>query len=108
LVQPENARKLKPQSLSAVFKRFPVLKEKCNIIEAEAEWRRQSNLSVTDFRVSTREEIYKMTPDNNWKQVFSSKDSSSERRFPNLLPCISLLLCLPFSNAPAERVFSHV
>jgi hypothetical protein len=63
---------------------------------------------VTDFGVSTREEIYKMTPDNNWKQVFSSKDSSSERRFPNLLPCISLLLCLPFSNAPAEWGFSYV
>jgi hypothetical protein len=47
-----------------------------------------------------------MTPDNYWKQVSSSKDSSSEPRFPNLLPCISLLLCLPFSNAPVERGFS--
>ena len=63
---------------------------------------------MTDFGVSTREENYKMTPDHNWKQVFSSKDSSSERRFPNLLPGISLLLFLPFSNAPAERGFSHV
>jgi hypothetical protein len=46
LVQPENARKLQLPSLSAFFKRFPVQKEKCNIVEAEAEWRRQSNLSV--------------------------------------------------------------
>ena len=35
LGQPENARKLQPPPLSAVFKRIPVLKEKCNIVNCE-------------------------------------------------------------------------
>ena len=45
MLLPVNARNLKPQSLGALFKRFPMLKEMCNMEKAETGWRIHASIS---------------------------------------------------------------
>ena len=44
MVKPKNAQQLSPQSLSPLFKRFPVLRDSINEDDAESEWRAHANL----------------------------------------------------------------
>lgn len=106
MVKPKNARHLSPQSLSSLFKRFPVLCDKVNVDDAENEWRTHVNLPDEYFNVSSNHEYVEMDPEFYWNRVFSSKSPSGNPQFSNLKICISLLLSLPFSNASAERCFS--
>lgn len=106
LVKPINARKLNPPSLFNLFERFPILKEFCDIDSADVEWRSHINLSLSHFGCSTESDFMKMPVNTYWNKVFQSKDLSGNQQHPNLKVCLSLLLCLPFSNATAERVFS--
>ena len=106
MIKPKNAHNLCPQSLSALFKRFPILRDNVNEDEAEVEWRDHVNLPDEYFGVSSDHEFYTMDPEFYWNRVFASKLPSGNFKFPNLKVCISLLLSLPFSNAPAERCFS--
>lgn len=53
-----------------------------------------------------RQTLLKCPPEHYWKIVFSSVDLNESPKFSNLQQVISMLLCLPFSNAPAERTFS--
>ena len=110
LLQSENARKLKPPSLAGVFNRFPQLEEYCDKNLAEKEWRSHASLNFSVFgpEIESREDLYKLSANSYWKKVLSSKNGLDKPCFPNLKVCISLLLCLPFSNAPAERVFNHL
>jgi hAT family C-terminal dimerisation region len=108
ILKPKNARKLSPQSLSCLFTRYPILRDHVNEDDADNEWRAHVNLSCDYFNVSEDFEFHNMDAEFYWNRVFSSKSPSGEIRFPNLKVCISLLLTLPFSNAAAERFFSHM
>lgn len=79
----------------------------CNSTLAEQEWRSHVDLPLEYFRCE-QSEFYRMNVDTYWKKVFESKNGNGEPEFPNLKICISLLLCLPFSNASAVRVFSSM
>ena len=78
---------------------FP-LRDNVNEDEAEVEWRDHVNLPVEYFGVSSNHEFYTMDPEFYWNRVFASKLPYGNFKFPNLKVCISLLLSLPFSNAP--------
>ena len=41
-----------------------------------------------------------------WKKILGLKTRSGEIKYPELRKCISLIFSLPFSNVPAERLFS--
>ena len=103
MVKPTNARKLNPQSLSGLFKRYPILLDKVKAdAHAEREWR--DHVNFQNSYVSEDHEFESMDVEFYWNRVFSAKYPSGFcPRFPNLKVCIILLLPLPFSNAPAER-----
>lgn len=105
LVKPQNARALVPTSLFHLMERFPILRRLCDTNLADQEWRSHVDLPVDYFGCSPLE-FHKVSVDAYWRRVFDSKNVNGEPEFPNLRVCISLLLCLPFSNASAERVFS--
>jgi hypothetical protein len=111
LVRPKNARNLCPASLSSLFKRFPLLNDHCNVVEAEKEWRSHVNMPIDYFEIDSSQStfaFYNMDVEFYWNRVFAAKLPSGEPQFPNLKVCISLLLSLPFSNASAERFFSFM
>ncbi len=111
LVKPKNARNLCPASLSSLFKRFPLLNDHCNVVEAEQEWRSHVNMPIDYFEIDSSQStfaFYNMDVEFYWNRVFAAKLPSGEPQFPNLKVCISLLLSLPFSNASAERFFSFM
>ena len=76
------------------FKRFPQLKDVCDIIKAESEWRKQSSLSLSHFSVDDRDELYRMNINQYWKAVLSTLSPCDEPVFSHLKVCISLLLNL--------------
>jgi hypothetical protein len=47
LVKLKKARNLRPASLSSLFKRFHLLNDHCNVVEAEKEWRSHVNILIT-------------------------------------------------------------
>lgn len=106
LLKPRNAKQLSPPTLYRLFERFPILYDSCNVDEAEREWRSHSNLPLELFNVSSQSALFELSAESYWKKVIEVKLPTGELKFPNLKICISLLLCLPFSNAPSERVFS--
>ena len=108
MVKPSNARDLSPQSLTPLFRRYPILRKFTSQVDAEREWRDHITLPNSYFNVSMDHEYHDLDLNFYWNRVFSSKYPSGEPRFPNLKVCISLLLCLPSSNAPAERCFSNM
>ena len=110
MVKPSNARKLNPQSLSGLFNRYPILLDKVKSdADAEREWRDHVNFPNSYFDVSEDHEFESMDVEFYWNRVFSAKcPSGFGLRFPNLKVCISLLLPLPFSNAPVERCFRNM
>lgn len=108
LLDPLNARSLKPNSLTLLFRRFPNLNTMCNRQKADNEWRDHASLPPSLFKVETSDEVKKLSVDSYWGYVLNTQTVTNSLKFPNLIPCISLLLSLPFSNAIAERAFSVV
>ena len=51
LVEPRNARNLKPKSVRPLFARFPVLTEKCCVQKTDVEWRSQAMTDVTKLHL---------------------------------------------------------
>ncbi|KAL4719233.1 hypothetical protein ACJJTC_004453 [Scirpophaga incertulas] len=81
-------------------------KEKCNIQEADNEWRQQALVEVNYFEVNSDEEITKLSAEVYWKKVLNLKDHHGNYKYQNLEVVISLLLALPSSNTEVERLFS--
>lgn len=107
-LNPVNARSCKPPSLAPIFLRFPFLRDSCDIIKADAEWRTQRSLSYNLFGVESNDEIKNLTVQKYWDVVLEVKTVLDEVRFPELTKVISLFFCLPASNATAERFFSSM
>ena len=47
-----------------------------------------------------------LSVDYYWIKKFSLKTCSGKIKYPELWKCILLICCLPFSNVPAEPLFS--
>ncbi|KZS20519.1 Uncharacterized protein APZ42_012774 [Daphnia magna] len=82
LLDPVNARSLKPKYLTLLYRRFPNLNTMCNRQKADKEWRDHASLPPSLFKVETSDEVKKLSVESYWG--------------------------LPFSNAIAERAFSKV
>lgn len=95
-------------SLFQLFNHFSVLKDFVDVDRAEEERRGHADLTVLFFNVSHKQAFIQMPVEIYWKTVFSSRNVYGDSSFPHLMQCISLLLFLPFSNMPAERVFSEM
>jgi hypothetical protein len=109
LLEPSNARQLKPNSLAGLFKRFPSLGNLCDKKKAESEWREQSLLAPRLFGCDSLDEVKGLTVEKYWKTIFQMETigaATRTPRFPELANCISFLFCLSSSNAVAERLFS--
>lgn len=114
LVKPVNARNLKPKSLRLLFQRFPILKEECDVVKADTEWRDQASLPIGLFLNDVNGNIETVDVEEYWLKIFSLTTPASVGkkdpvpRFPNLEKCVSLLLCIPCSNVLCERCFSQM
>lgn len=106
LLKPRNARQLSPPTLYKLYERFPILNDSCDVDEAEREWRSHSNLPLELFEVSSQYALFELSAESYWRKVIEVKLPTGDLKFPNLKICITLLLSLPFSNAPSERVIS--
>lgn len=103
----EKCRKLCSQSLTLLFKHFPVLQNHCNIVQKRVkEWRSYVNLQNDYFNVHSSHDIfefYNINVEFYWSRVFASKP-----QFFNLKLCITLFLSLPFRDVSAARFFSSM
>lgn len=110
LVKPSNARNLSPKSLRPLFERFPQLASECDPVKANNEWREHVNLPSSVFGKNFKGNFETLSVEEYWITVFASVNhlNDPQPRFPNLEICISFLLCIPCSNAPAERAFSQM
>lgn len=61
LLDPVNARSLKPKSLTLLFRRFPNLNTMCNRQKADNEWRDHASLPPSLFKVETSDEVKKLS-----------------------------------------------
>jgi hypothetical protein len=61
LVDPVNARSLKPNSLTALFRYFPILNTLCDRQKADNEWREHASLPPSFFKVETTDEVKNLT-----------------------------------------------
>jgi hypothetical protein len=57
-VKPKNARNLCPASLSSLFKRFPLLNDHCNVVEADKEWRSHVNMPIDYFEIDSSQSTF--------------------------------------------------
>ena len=105
LVEPRNARNLNPRSLRPLFVRFPVLTEKCSLQKTDVEWRSQAMTDVTELHLGDAQ-VEDLSVEQYWKKILGLKTRSGEIKYPELRKCISLIFSSPFSNVPAERLFS--
>ena len=67
----------------------------------------------TDFQLMTDEQLPslqqdKLSTDTFWGTLLNMNTSLNVPRFPLMQKLLSVLLCLPHSNADSERVFSQV
>ncbi|KAK4017841.1 hypothetical protein OUZ56_033731 [Daphnia magna] len=58
LVKPKNVRNLCPASLSSLFKRFLLLSDHCNVVEAEKEWRSHVNMPIDYFEIDSSQSTF--------------------------------------------------
>ena len=59
---------------------------------------------MTDNKIN----LQNATIEDLWKFIANIKDINDTVMFPELNKLVSIILCLPQSNAPAERTFSIV
>ncbi|EFX75136.1 hypothetical protein DAPPUDRAFT_323665 [Daphnia pulex] len=91
LVKPKNARNLCPASLSSLFKRFPLLSDHCNVVEADKEWRSHVNMPIDYFEIDSSQSTFAfynmMDVEFYWNRVFAgfaAKLPNGEPQFPTL------------------------
>ena len=101
---PQNVRDRNPQTLAAVFSRFPALQNSCDSSKAEIEWRSLSVMPLKELGLQTEDDLKILSAEAFWLLVFNLKCSTG-CRFPNLSVVVSYLFSLPYSNAIAERLF---
>ena len=104
---PQNVRDRNPQTLAAVFSRFPALHNSCDSSKAEIEWRSLSVMPLKELGLQTEDDLKILSAEAFWLLVFNLKCSTG-CRFPNLSVVVSYLFSLPYSNAIAERLFSFL
>nr|CAH0103573.1 unnamed protein product [Daphnia galeata] len=104
---PQNVRDRNPQTLAAVFSRFPALQNSCDSSKAEIEWRSLSVMLLKELGLQTEDDLKILSAEAFWLLVFNLKCSTG-CRFPNLSVVVSYLFSLPYSNAIAERLFSFL
>jgi hypothetical protein len=97
LLLPQNAQGLNPASLSGLYDELTYLHGVAPLEKVDAEWR--SHIHITDTDVSVDSHTY-------WKKVTDARNLGGNLLYPNLRKIVSVLFSLPFSNAPAERLFS--
>ncbi|EFX67717.1 hypothetical protein DAPPUDRAFT_115212 [Daphnia pulex] len=107
LVKPKNARNLCPASLSSLLKRFPLLSDHCNVVEADKEWRSHVNMPIDYFEIDSSQSTFAffnmMDVEFYWNRVFAAKLPNGEPQFPTLKYVFpSYFLCR------AERFFSFM
>ncbi|RVE43510.1 hypothetical protein evm_011844 [Chilo suppressalis] len=95
-----------------------LLAKKCNIQEADNEYRQQALIDVNYFEVKSDEEITELseywrsrytevyTSPVFWNEVLNLKDHHGNYKHQNLEIVISLLLALPSPNTEVEILFS--
>lgn len=86
--------------LTNVSSKFPRL---INNFALSAEWVALP-FELTDIKIN----LQNATIEDLWKFIANIKDINDTIMFPELNKLLSIILCLPQSNAPAERTFSIV
>ena len=98
MLEPTNARSMACRSLNQLFKRFPQLKDSCDPVAAENEWKNQALLGTDAFYscgCKTESEIAALGVEAYWCHLLNLRNSAGLLCYPNLRTCISLLFCLP-------------
>jgi redox-regulated HSP33 family molecular chaperone len=81
LVEPRNARNLKPKSLRPFFVRYPVLREKCSLQKTDVERRSQAMTDVTKLHLGDAQ-VEDLSVELYWMKMFSLKTRSGEIKYP--------------------------
>lgn len=98
-LNPQNALKRQPNTLSNVFKAMPYLGKVCTKEMADMEWR----------QVALEGQFKDMKdPVEFWQKTFQQVNINEEKKYPNLCKVVGSALSLPHSNASVERIFSHL
>lgn len=99
-LSPTVAYNLEVSSLSMLYQRMPHLEKVAKLQDVDQEWRDHAlGLNLND----------RQSPNEYWQRVFNERSPTGRnRRFPNLVKVIKVLLSLPFSNVAAERLFSQL
>ncbi|EFX62042.1 hypothetical protein DAPPUDRAFT_337560 [Daphnia pulex] len=91
ILKPKNARNLCPASLSSLFKRFPLLNDHCNVVEADKEWRSHVDMPIDYFEIDSSQSTFAfynmMDVEFYWNRVFAgfaAKLPNGEPQFPTL------------------------
>lgn len=101
ILDPKEVKKMSTSTLKPVFDRFSSYLQDVDLQRADCEWRQlalDENLCPGESNDTL----------NYWLSVFNLKNPANQTAFPNLRKVISLLLCIPSSNASVERVFSQL
>ncbi|EFX82081.1 hypothetical protein DAPPUDRAFT_316621 [Daphnia pulex] len=100
LVKPKNARNLCPASLSSLFKRFPLLNDHCNVVEADKEWRSHVDMPIDYFEIDSSQSTFAfynmMDVEFYWNRVFAgfaAKLPNGEPQFPTLKFVLTGQIC---------------
>ncbi|KAK4010426.1 hypothetical protein OUZ56_019570 [Daphnia magna] len=100
MLHPENARNLKPRTLSALFERFTF----CDRLKTEKEWNAHALLPTSAFGVLTESAVFRLPAEEYWQKVFANDEAT----FANLCVFVSMLFSLIVSNVIAKRKFSEL
>lgn len=103
VLKPSDAQNLCVRSLKVIFDRFSNYLYDVKLQDADSEWRQHSLIDHESLGLNPDLSVL-----DYWKRVFSLKNAAEQHVFPNLKTVISLLMCLPSSNASVERVFSQL
>lgn len=104
VLDPEHVMNLKTPSLRHIFQRFSQYLSDVNMAEVDKEWRGISLLSCEELGL-TSNEIKNISC--FWKKVFALENAADQKLHQNVEKVLSILLCLPSSNASVERIFSQ-
>lgn len=78
--------------------------QELNQFETDNEWRELSS-SICNI---DKLKLKSLTVNEFWKQISEIKKIDGTECFPNLIKLVKYCLCMPHSNAEAERIFSLV
>lgn len=105
VLDPQNALHLKTPSLRQVYQRFSQYLSDVSMADVAKEWRGLSLLPLETLGFTSSDD----TPNTSdfWNKVFALENAAGIKMFGNVEK-VSILLCLPSSNASVERVFSQL